>query len=90
MVKASWTDAEWAILRREWPKGGWHAVKELLPGRSYNAVRGAADRLGLHVTGRTYCKQPTTEWIDAAIGRAYRTGRVDKGRHFASIRFPSE
>lgn len=67
-----WTASDLAILRAEYPKGGYRAVQARLPDRSETAIRGAANREQLHVAGRTYVKQPATEWIDAAIARAYR------------------
>lgn len=71
------TPEEIAIISDGWPKGGYAEVKDRLPGRNYWQIRSAARRFRLFVAGRTYMKQPTSEWIDAAIGRAYRTGKVN-------------
>lgn len=68
-----WTTAELDILKCNWPKGGYALVKDLLPHRTHNQLRAAAYRLQLRVEGHSYVKQPATEWIDAAIVRAYRT-----------------
>lgn len=68
-----WTAEEREILEREYPTGGFRAVQALLPHRTLNQIRAAAMRWQIQVAGRTYVKQPTTEWIDAAIQRAYRT-----------------
>jgi hypothetical protein len=68
-----WTAEEIAILEREWPKAGYAGVRELLPQRSLCQIRGMVGRRQIHVEGRAYVKQPATEWIDAAIVRAYRT-----------------
>lgn len=35
---ALWSDEERAILRAVYPKGGWKAVKELLPHRSRSGI----------------------------------------------------
>lgn len=74
---SKWTPEEIAIINDSWPKGGYVKVKDRLPQRTYSQIRGAACRFGLFIEGRTYNKQPTSEWIDAAISRAYRTGKVN-------------
>lgn len=71
-----WTKEEAAIVAEEYPKGGYRAVQAKLPDRSETSIRGKADRMGVGVAGRTYCRQPTSEWIDAAIRRAYEKGSV--------------
>lgn len=68
-----WTDEEREIMAREYPIGGYRAVHALLPHRSQNKIRAMATRMQVRVDGHTYVKQPATEWIDAAITRAYRT-----------------
>lgn len=45
----TWTEAEIAILEKEWPTGASaREIAWLLPGKSRNAVIGKAHRLGLH------------------------------------------
>lgn len=70
-----WTRAELDLMTEHWPKGGIRAVAPLLPHRSGESLRGKADFLGLHINGR---KRPEkyhpSEFIDAAIRRAYQTG----------------
>lgn len=69
-----WTRAELDILSEYWPAGGYRAVRELLPNRRYESIRGQAAWLKLRIPGRTYRKQESSEWIDAAIRRAYQSG----------------
>lgn len=71
-----WTREELDLLSEHWPAGGYRAVRELLPNRSYESILGKADSLKLRIPGRTYRKQESSEWIDAAIKRAYQTGGV--------------
>lgn len=73
--KRFWTEDEKAVMSREYPTGGYRAVQTLLPDRTQYQIRAMAERMQLKVAGRTYIKQPATEWIDAAICRAYRSGK---------------
>ena len=70
-----WTRAELDLMTEHWPKGGIRAVAPLLPHRSAESLRGKADFLGLYIAGRKRPeKYQPSEFIDAAIRRAYQTG----------------
>lgn len=69
-----WHDWEIEALKEAWPLGGVKTAQEALPHRSSISIRGKADHLRLRMEGRAaYRKQPTSEWIDAALRRAYRS-----------------
>jgi len=71
-----WPDAEVEILRETYPHGGMKAALAQLPHLTPNIVRRKVELLGLRTLNRAqYRKQPTSEWIDAAIRRDYKDGR---------------
>ena len=78
-MTAPWTDAERRTLRRYWGEGGAEACAEMLPGRSLQAIRGQACRLGLsrrRVLGRVW-----TSYEDRAVAAvAARLPRVREGK----------
>jgi len=73
-VKQPWAEWELEALKAAWMEGGLAAAQQALPHRSSGSLRGKAELLDVHVQGRKpYQKQPSSEWVDAAIRRAYRT-----------------
>lgn len=46
-LRRAWTPAERATLRRLWPDTGWRTIRQALHGRSLEAIRHEAARLGL-------------------------------------------
>lgn len=71
-----WTRAEIELLCEAWPKGGYRAAKKVLPHRDHSSLAGKASVLMLRVEGRgPYLKNASTELIDAALKRAYKSGR---------------
>ena len=73
-----WTPAEIEILRREYPTGGSNAVRKFLPERCLRSIATKANKLQVKMPGRkSYQHQPASEWIDATLQRAYRTGKPD-------------
>lgn len=69
-----WQKWELDALTEVWPKGAMKSAREALPHRSENSIRGKAEYLGIKQEGRAkYKKQPSSEWIDAALRRAYRS-----------------
>lgn len=71
-----WSAAEVAILCEAYPKGGTRAVLARLPHLSIGSIRRKVELLRLRMPERArYRKQPSSEWIDAAIRREYKTGR---------------
>lgn len=70
-----WTRAELDLLSVAWPKGGYREAKKVLPHRGHNSLAGKAASLTLRVLGRGYDREGSTELIDAALKRAYKTGR---------------
>ncbi len=72
--KQTWQPWELEALKAAWAEGGVKAAQQALPHRSRNSLRGKAMVLEVRVQGREpYRKQPSSEWIDAAIRRAYRS-----------------
>jgi hypothetical protein len=70
-----WTAAEDAIMREHYPLGGTRRASEFLPERGKGAVASRASALGLHIIGRKNRDAvASSEWIDAAIRRAYQQG----------------
>jgi len=75
---AVWTRQELDVLSAVWPTGGIKAALEALPGRSENSIRGKVDALCLTMPFRKeYTRYESSEFIDAAIKRAYLNGRPD-------------
>lgn len=73
-----WTAAERDALFEAWPRGGIKAARVVLPGRSDDSLKGKADALNLVIVGRKkYTRYEPSEFIDAAIKRAYLQGRPD-------------
>lgn len=73
-ITKKWEDWELAALREAWPTGASKAAQAVLPHRSEGSLRGKANALRLNMEGRAvYRKQPSSEWIDAALRRAYRS-----------------
>jgi hypothetical protein len=60
-----WTEAEKRTLRRYWDEGGAKACVGMLPGRSLQAIRGQACRLGL--SRRRVTKRIWTGYEDRAV-----------------------
>lgn len=73
-----WTADEITALIEAWPRGGIKAAREALPGRSEDSLRGKADALNLTIPNRKkYERYAPSEFIDAALKRAYFQGRPD-------------
>lgn len=73
-----WTQAEIQALIDTWPHGGIRAARAALPGRTDQQLKGKSYALNLVVLGKkAYRRFETSEFIDAAIRRAYRTGKPD-------------
>ena len=71
-----WTRAELDLLSDAWAKGGLKAAREALPGRSDDSLRGKAHSLGVTIAGRKkHERYKPSEFVDAAIRRAYLDGR---------------
>lgn len=71
-----WSEAEEAVLREVYPHGGMRSVLARLPHLTPNIVRRKVELLHLRMPNRApKRKQPSTEWIDAAIRRNYKSGR---------------
>lgn len=80
-VKTLWQDWEINALKAAWPKGGLAAAQAALPQRSKNSIKGKAGALRLRVAGRMpHRRQESSEWIDAAIKRAYRQPKPELKR----------
>ena len=80
-VKTLWQDWEINALKAAWPKGGLAAAQVALPQRSKNSIKGKAGALRLRVAGRMpHRRQESSEWIDAAIKRAYRQPKPELKR----------
>ena len=80
-VKTLWQDWEINALKAAWPKGGLAAAQAALPQRSKNSIKGKARALRLRVAGRMpHRRQESSEWIDAAIKRAYRQPKPELKR----------
>lgn len=80
-VKTPWQDWEINALKAAWPKGGLAAAQAALPQRSKNSIKGKAGALRLRVAGRMpHRRQESSEWIDAAIKRAYRQPKPELKR----------
>lgn len=77
-----WTGREEMILKRVYPAGGLQAAREALPDRSVSAIYQRAGVLQLRSphkrTGVPRQRYQTSEFIDAAIRRAYQV-TPDKG-----------
>lgn len=75
-LKQPWQPWELEALQTAWAEGGAKAAQQVLPHRSYDSLRGKAFALNVQIKNRApYLKQPSSEWIDAAIRRAYRSPR---------------
>lgn len=73
-----WTSEHLEILEREYPKGGFRAVQKFLPERTQSTIRAKAAYLQLRVENHApHVRQEATEFIDAAIKRAYLNGKPD-------------
>ena len=72
-----WSDHDTAILREHYPAGGAKAVQPRLEvPRDINTINQAAWRKGIKVAGRKqYEKFPPSDTVDAAIRRAYQSGK---------------
>ena len=69
-----WEAWELDALKEAWPRGAMKAAQAALPHRGENSLRGKANALHLVMAGRAaYRKQGSSEWIDAALRRAYRS-----------------
>lgn len=80
-VKTPWQDWEINALKAAWPKGGLVAAQAALPQRSKNSIKGKAGALRLRIAGRVpHRRQESSEWIDAAIKRAYRQPKPELKR----------
>lgn len=80
-VKTPWQDWETEALKAAWPKGGLVAAQTVLPQRSKNSIKGKAGALRLRIAGRMpHRRQESSEWIDAAIKRAYRQPKPELKR----------
>ena len=76
-VKTLWQGWELDALKAAWPNGGIQAARHALPNRSDDSIKGKVCALQLKVAGRAaYRKQESSEWIDAAIRRAYRQPKL--------------
>lgn len=75
-TRHAWTDAEIEALRETYPQGGIGAVLARLPHLTPNSIRCKVEVLHLRMPHRApHRKQPSTEWIDAALRREYKNGR---------------
>ncbi len=69
-----WEAWELDALKEAWPRGAMKAAQAALPHRGETSIRGKANALHLVMAGRAaYRKQESSEWIDAALRRAYRS-----------------
>lgn len=57
-MRFRWTQAEDAVLRTNWPRGGMAAVRGLLPERSEAAIRRRVHDLGIHVAHDAVIRKP--------------------------------
>ena len=73
---AYWTLEEMEALREAWPKGGMKEARKALPHRAEDALRGKAFALGLRTRDhKAYESYGQSDFVDAAIKRAYTSGR---------------
>ena len=73
---AYWTLEEMEALREAWPKGGMKEARKALPHRAEDALRGKAFALGLRTRDhKAYENYGQSDFVDAAIKRAYSSGR---------------
>lgn len=80
-LKQPWQPWELEALQTAWAEGGAKAAQQVLPHRTKESLRGKAFVLEVRVQGRApYLKQPSSEWIDAAIKRAYRQPKPELKR----------
>lgn len=71
-----WEKWELDALSEAWKNGGMKAAQAALPHRTSESIRGKAGYLNVKVEGRNeYTRQESSEWIDAALKRAYRSHR---------------
>jgi len=68
-----WTREELDTLAAVWPNGAMKAALAALPGRGEHSIRGKVSALNLAYT--VYESVPQSDFVDAAIKRAYAKGR---------------
>ena len=68
-----WTQDETDIIRKYYPHGGSLAVQKQLPHRTLAMILGRASTLKITTTARRSKGVPSSEFIDAAIRRAYQS-----------------
>lgn len=74
----AWTADELNLLSEAWVRGGLKAARAVLPGRSDYSIKGKAESLMLRLAGRKpYERYEPSEFVDAALKRAYAKGRPD-------------
>ena len=69
-----WTREELDTLAAVWPNGAMKAALAALPGRGEHSIRGKVSALNLAYT--VYESVPQSDFVDAAIKRAYAKGRA--------------
>lgn len=73
MSWARWDDLEINLLRESWARGGFSEATKVLPNRSRFSIANAAARFNFRVKGKkSYQKWPKSQFVDAAIRRAYQ------------------
>ena len=84
-----WTREELDLLSDAWAIGGLKAAREALPGRSDDSLRGKAHSLGVTIASRKrHERYEPSEFVDAAIKKAYRNAMPDLNTLSAQIGRP--